>query len=119
MLPKNRLRKLLEKMLLKKKETKIKNYFKPKLALTSTSSGEFTSSLLAFFASGEVLDSSEEERSLLFLSKIFFNSSSIYHPGKIEYVADGSRTRLTPLLPRPLFKQLDPDFRNLILQAGF
>ena len=49
---------------------------------SSTSSGEFTSSLVAFFASGEVLDSSEEERSLLFRSKIFFNSSSIYHPGK-------------------------------------
>ena len=62
-----------------------------------------------------MLDSSEEERSLLFLSKIFFTSSSIYHPGKIEYAADGSRTRLTPLLPRPLESNSFHTFNHYLL----
>ena len=44
---------------------------------SSTSSGKSMSPLFGFFASGEVLDSPEEECSLLFFSKIFFNRFSM------------------------------------------
>ena len=51
-------------------------------ASCSATSGKLKSPLFDFFASSEVLDSPEEERSLLFFSRILFNKVSINDPRK-------------------------------------
>ena len=51
-------------------------------ASSSLTSEKLKSPLLNFFASGEVLDSPEEEHSFLFFSRILFNKFSINYPCK-------------------------------------